>query len=179
MYWYRPRTAERVHNLDTTFLAFENESSPRSAIPPRADPRARSLTATMADSEEKKKKTAPPAQPEAPKLKPKMFIAPLLLLGSKKLGIDYSDPATLTNVRMAFALAMALCVSSCALMYAIVNRKKKKLTEDKVEVTTKDPMDGGKEKTETLTHFEHDVREVGRPRTRSSGSAWSERCTCT
>ena len=108
-----------------------------------------------------------------------MFIAPLLLLGSKKLGIDYSDPATLTNVRMAFALAMALCVSSCALMYAIVNRKKKKLAEDKVEVTTKDPMDGGKEKTETLTHFEHDVREVRRSRTRSSGSAWSERCTCT
>ena len=88
----------------------------------------------MADSEEKKKKIAPPAQPEAPKLKPKMFIAPLLLLGSKKLGIDYSDPATLTNVRTAFALAMVLCVSSCALMYAIVNRKKKKLTEDKVEV---------------------------------------------
>jgi len=116
----------------------------------------------MADSEEKKKKTAASPAPEAPKLKPKMFIAPLLLLGSKKMGIDYSDPAILNNVRMAFALAMALCVSSCALMYAIVQRKKKKLTEDKVEVTTKDPMDGGKEKVETLTHFEHDVREVGK-----------------
>lgn len=154
----------RVHSLvsNTTFSpAFEINRVPRSSAIPPCTP-CRSPTATMTDSEEKKKKAAPPAQPEPPKLKPKMFIAPLLLLGSKKLGIDYSDPATLTNVRMAFALAMALCVSSCALMYAIVNRKKKKLTEDKVEVTTKDPMDGGKEKTETLTHFEHDVREVGK-----------------
>jgi hypothetical protein len=116
---------------------------------------------TMADTEAKTKKTAAPASaPEAPKLKLKMFIAPLLLLGSKKMGIDYSDPAILFKVRAGFACAMALCISACALMYLLVHRRKKKLTEDKVQVTSKDPMDGGKEKIESLTLFEHDLREV-------------------
>ncbi len=116
----------------------------------------------MADTENKEKKAAPAQAPEAPKLKPKMFIAPLLLLGSKKIGIDYTDASILNRVRTGFAIAMALCLSACALMYLIVQRKKKKLQENKVQVTSKDPMDGGKEKVETLTHFEHDVREVSK-----------------
>ena len=61
--------------------AFEINRVPRSAIPPCTP--CRSPTATMTDSEEKKKKAAPPAQPEPPKLKPKMFIAPLLLLTTR------------------------------------------------------------------------------------------------
>ena len=91
-----------------------------------------------------------------------MLVAPLLLLGGKKLGIDYEVPEVLLRVRFAFMLVMALSLSACALMYAIVNRKQKKLSENKVEVRTKDPMAGGKEKVEILTHFEHDVREVGK-----------------
>jgi hypothetical protein len=109
---------------------------------------------------DRRSRSVPP--PQAPQLKAKMFIAPLLLLGGKKLGIDYEVPEVLSRVRFAFMLVMALSLSACALMYAIVNRKKKKLSENKVEVRTKDPMAGGKEKVELLTHFEHDVREIGK-----------------
>jgi hypothetical protein len=108
---------------------------------------------------ERRARLIPPTQPQ---LKLKMLIAPLLMLGGKKLGIDYALPEILSRVRFAFVLAMTLCLSACALMYAIVKRKKKKLSENRVEVRTKDPMAGGKEKVEILTHFEHDVREIGK-----------------
>lgn len=111
---------------------------------------------------ERRSKPAAPAAPQPPQLKPKMFIAPLLLLGGKKLGIDYEVPEILFRVRVAFAIVMALSLSACALMYVLANGKRKKLSEDKVEVRTKDPMNGGKEKVEILTHFEHDVREIGK-----------------
>lgn len=107
-----------------------------------------------------KKSTHPPTQ--HPQLKPKMFVAPLLLLGGKKLGIDYTQPEVLTRVRCAFAVSMFLCISSCLVLYAVVHRKKKKLSENKVEVRTKDPMAGGDEKVEILTYYEHDVREVAK-----------------
>ena len=55
-----------------------------------------------------------------------------------------------------------LCISSCLVLYAVVHRKKKKLSENKVEVRTKDPMAGGDEKVEILTYYEHDVREVAK-----------------
>lgn len=103
-----------------------------------------------------------PTPPQPPQLKARMFVAPLLLFGGKKLGIDCELPEVLYRVRFAFMLVMAITLSACALMYAMVNRKKKKLSENKIEVRTKDPLAGGKEKVEILTHFEHDVREVGK-----------------
>ena len=110
---------------------------------------------------ERKSRSAP-APPQPPQLKAKMLVAPLLLLGGKKLGIDYEVPEVLSRVRLAFMIVMALSLSACALMYGIVSRKQKKLSENKVEVRTNDPMAGGKEKVEILTHFEHDLREVGK-----------------
>jgi len=64
----------------------------------------------------------PPA-PAGPQLKPKMLIAPLLMMGGKKLGIDYALPEILFRVRFAFVLTMTLCLAVCALMYAIVHRR--------------------------------------------------------
>ena len=43
----------------------------------------------------------------------------------------------------------------------------------------KDLVAAGKEKVEILTHFEHDVREIGKAFTNCLASAWWARCTST
>lgn len=98
--------------------------------------------------------------PKPPQLKPKMFIAPIVLMGSKRLGIDWNDEETKTKIRMAFTISVTLCYVVIFYMYKQVKRKEKKLSEDTVEVTAKDPYNNGEEKKETLTYFEHDLREV-------------------
>ena len=119
--------------------------------------------AAQIDSRRDKGKKSTHSPTQHPQLKPKMFVAPLLLLGGKKLGIDYTQPEVLTRVRCAFAMSMFLCISACLVLYAVVHRKKKKLSENKVEVRTKDPMAGGDEKVEILTYYEHDVRGIHEP----------------
>ena len=47
--------------------------------------------------------------PKPPQLKPKMFIAPIVLMGSKRLGIDWNDEETKTKIRRAFTLSVTLC----------------------------------------------------------------------
>ena len=98
--------------------------------------------------------------PKPPQLKPKMFIAPIVLMGSKRLGIDWNDEETKTKIRMAFTISVTLCYVVIFYMYKQVKRKEKKLSEDTVEVTAKDPYNNGEEKKETLTYFEHDLKEV-------------------
>ncbi len=97
--------------------------------------------------------------PKPPQLKPKMFIAPIVLMGSKRLGIDWNDEDTKMKIRMAFTISVTVCYLVIFYMYKQVKRKEKKLSEDTVEVTAKDPYNG-EEKKETLTYYEHDLREV-------------------
>jgi hypothetical protein len=98
--------------------------------------------------------------PKAPQFKPKMFIAPVVLMGSKRLGIDFNDPETLKRIRFAFAVSVTMCYLVIFYMYKQVKLKEKKLSEEKCEVTVKDPYKNGEEKKETLTYFEHDLKEV-------------------
>ena len=98
--------------------------------------------------------------PKPPQLKPKMFIAPIVLMGSKRLGIDWNDEDTKLKIRMAFTISVTVCYLVIFYMYKQVKRKEKKLSEDTVEVTAKDPYNNGEEKKETLTYYEHDLREV-------------------
>ena len=98
--------------------------------------------------------------PKPPQLKPKMFIAPIVLMGSKRLGIDWNDEDTKMKIRMAFTISVTVCYLNIFYMYKQVKRKEKKLSEDTVEVTAKDPYNNGEEKKETLTYYEHDLREV-------------------
>ena len=98
--------------------------------------------------------------PRPPQLKPKMFIAPIVLMGSKRLGIDWNDEDTKMKIRMAFTISVTVCYLVIFYMYKQVKRKEKKLSEDTVEVTAKDPYNNGEEKKETLTYYEHDLREV-------------------
>ena len=98
--------------------------------------------------------------PKPPQLKPKMFIAPIVLMGSKRLGIDWNDEDTKMKIRMAFTISVTVCYLVIFYMYKQVKRKEKKLSEDTVEVTAKDPYNNGEEKKETLTYYEHDLREV-------------------
>ena len=98
--------------------------------------------------------------PKPPQLKPKMFIAPIVLMGSKRLGIDWNDEDTKLKIRMAFTISVTVCYLVIFYMYKQVKRKEKKLGEDTVEVTAKDPYNNGEEKKETLTYYEHDLREV-------------------
>lgn len=98
--------------------------------------------------------------PKPPQLKPKMFIAPIVLMGSKRLGIDWNDEDTKAKIRMAFTISVTVCYLVIFYMYKQVKRKEKKLSEDTVEVTVKDPYNNGEEKKETLTYFEHDLREI-------------------
>ena len=98
--------------------------------------------------------------PKPPQLKPKMFIAPIVLMGSKRLGIDWNDEDTKMKIRMAFTTSVTVCYLVIFYMYKQVKRKEKKLSEDTVEVTAKDPYNNGEEKKETLTYYEHDLREV-------------------
>ena len=98
--------------------------------------------------------------PKPPQLKPKMFIAPIVLMGSKRLGIDWNDEDTKLKIRMAFTISVMVCYLVIFYMYKQVKRKEKKLSEDTVEVTAKDPYNNGEEKKETLTYYEHDLREV-------------------
>ena len=98
--------------------------------------------------------------PKPPQLKPKMFIAPIVLMGSKRLGIDWNDEDTKMKIRMAFTISVTVCYLLIFYMYKQVKRKEKKLSEDTVEVTAKDPYNNGEEKKETLTYYEHDLREV-------------------
>ena len=98
--------------------------------------------------------------PKPPQLKPKMFIAPIVLMGSKRLGIDWNNEDTKMKIRMAFTISVTVCYLVIFYMYKQVKRKEKKLSEDTVEVTAKDPYNNGEEKKETLTYYEHDLREV-------------------
>ena len=98
--------------------------------------------------------------PKPPQLKPKMFIAPIVLMGSKRLGIDWNDEDTKLKIRMAFTISVTVCYLVIFYMYKQVKRKEKKLSEDTLEVTAKDPYNNGEEKKETLTYYEHDLREV-------------------
>jgi len=98
--------------------------------------------------------------PKPPQLKPKMFIAPIVLMGSKRLGIDWNDEDTKLKIRMAFTISVTVCYLVIFYMYKQVKRKEKKLSEDTVDVTAKDPYNNGEEKKETLTYYEHDLREV-------------------
>ena len=61
---------------------------------------------------------------------------------------------------MAFTISVTVCYLVIFYMYKQVKRKEKKLSEDTVEVTAKDPYNNGEEKKETLTYYEHDLREV-------------------
>ena len=87
------------------------------------------------------------------------MLAPLILMGGKKFGLDLTNPDQLAIVRVSFVAAVALSALACAFMYAAVHGKKKKLAEDRVWVTSKDPKTM-KEKKEHITLFEHDLREV-------------------
>jgi|TARA_B100001540_G_C15708718_1_gene597460 hypothetical protein len=48
--------------------------------------------------------------PFAPQLKPEMIVTSLLLLGGKKLGIDYDLPEVLAFSSVAFAFSMIICM---------------------------------------------------------------------
>ena len=81
--------------------------------------------------------------PKPPQLKPKMFIAPIVLMGSKRLGIDWNDEDTKMKIRMAFTISVTVCYLVIFYMYKQVKRKEKKLSEDTVGVTAKDPYNNG------------------------------------
>ena len=69
--------------------------------------------------------------PKAPQFKPKMFIAPVVLMGSKRLGIDFNDPETLKRIRFAFAVSVTMCYLVIFYKYKQVKLKEKKLSEEK------------------------------------------------
>ena len=96
--------------------------------------------------------------PETPALKMKMFIAPVLLLGGKRLGIDYKDAQTITNIRMCFVTSMTLLIGLFSIVYFRLQAAKKRLEEDKVRVKSKD-LATGETKEEEVTLYEHDFRE--------------------
>jgi len=100
----------------------------------------------------------PAATPAAPQLSPKMFISPVLLLRSKRLGIDYKNPEHVMNIRLIFLLSMTAVVLALAALWMSITRKKKKLEEDSVEVKVKNAQTG-EVKTEKVSLYEHDVRE--------------------
>lgn len=98
------------------------------------------------------------ATPAAPQLSPKMFISPVLLLGSKRLGIDYKNPEHVMKIRLTFVCSMTLVALALAALWLSITRKKKKLEEDSVEVKVKNAQTG-ESKTEKVSLYEHDVRE--------------------
>ena len=97
--------------------------------------------------------------PETPALKMKMFIAPVLLLGGKRLGIDYKDAQTITNIRMCLVTSMTLLIGLFSIVYFRLQAAKKRLEEDKVRVKSKD-LATGETKEEEVTLHEHDFREL-------------------
>lgn len=98
------------------------------------------------------------AKPTPPRLSPKMFISPVLLMGGKRLGIDYKDPAHVMKIRMCFVVAMTTLALAFAFLWVRLVGKKKKLEEDACEVKVKDAKTG-ESKTEKISLYEHDVRE--------------------
>ena len=98
------------------------------------------------------------AKPEGPQLKPKMFISPILLMGGKRLGIDYKDPEHIQKIRLCFACAMTVLALAFAALWTRLASKKKKLEEDQVEVKVKD-LATGATKHEKVSLYEHDARE--------------------
>jgi len=96
--------------------------------------------------------------PETPALKMKMFIAPVLLLGGKRLGIDYKDENTIHYIRVAFVTSMTVLIGVFTIMYARLQRAKTRLEAEKVRVKSKD-LATGEMKEEDVTHYEHDYRE--------------------
>ena len=97
-------------------------------------------------------------KPTPPTLSPKMFISPVLLMGGKRLGIDYKDPAHVMKIRMCFVVAMTTLALAFAFLWVRLVGKKKKLEEDACEVKVKDAKTG-ESKTEKISLYEHDVRE--------------------
>ena len=97
-------------------------------------------------------------KPEGPQLKPKMFISPILLMGGKRLGIDYKDPEHIHKIRLCFVCAMTVLALAFATLWTRLASKKKKLEEDQVEVKVKD-LATGATKHEKVSLYEHDVRE--------------------
>lgn len=98
------------------------------------------------------------AAPQQPMLSPKMFISPVLLMGSKRLGIDFKNPEHVMKIRMGFVFSMTVLSLALAALWLTMKRRKKKLDEDQVEVKVKD-MQTGVEKAEKVTLYEHDVQE--------------------
>jgi hypothetical protein len=98
------------------------------------------------------------AKPEGPQLKPKMFISPILLMGGKRLGIDYKDPEHIQKIRLCFVCAMTVLALAFAALWTRLASKKKKLEEDQVEVKVKD-LATGATKHEKVSLYEHDARE--------------------
>ena len=66
-------------------------------------------------------------KPAPPTLSPKMFISPVLLMGGKRLGIDYKDPAHVVKIRMCFVVAMTTLALAFAFLWVRLVGKKKKL----------------------------------------------------
>ena len=98
------------------------------------------------------------AKPTPPTISPKMFISPVLLMGGKRLGIDYKDPTHVMKIRMCFVVAMTALALAFAFLWVRIVGKKKKLEEDTCEVKVKDDKTG-ETKTEKISLYEHDVRE--------------------
>jgi len=98
------------------------------------------------------------AKPTPPTISPKMFISPVLLMGGKRLGIDYKDPTHVMKIRMCFVVATTALALAFAFLWVRIVGKKKKLEEDTCEVKVKDDKTG-ETKTEKISLYEHDVRE--------------------
>jgi len=113
-------------------------------------------TTTTAAGGKRDSTTAP--KPTAPTISPKMFISPILLMGGKRMGIDYKDPAHVAKIRMCFVVAMTMLALCFAHLWVTMKKRKKKLEEDTCEVKVKD-VQSGETKTEKVTLYEHDVRE--------------------
>ena len=69
-------------------------------------------------------------KPTPPTLSPKMFISPVLLMGGKRLGIDYKDPAHVVKIRMCFVVAMttlALAFAFCGCASSVRRKSWRKI----------------------------------------------------
>ena len=108
-------------------------------------------TTTAATGGKRDSTTAP--KPTPPTISPKMFISPILLMGGKRMGIDYKDPAHVAKIRMCFVVAMTMLALCFAHLWVTMKKRKKKLEEDTCEVKVKD-VQSGETKTEKVTLYE-------------------------
>merc|ERR1712060_127188 len=100
---------------------------------------------------------APQPTPEMPKLSPKMFIAPLLLFGGSRLGIDYKNNVHAFAIRCAFVSTVVFTMAVLGWIYLAIQRRNFGAdSETKVTVVSKSPT--GEETSEKLTFREHDTK---------------------